>query len=443
MVGGLEALGALSAAVQLAGTIYSIGIRILDEKPNDRKSIRQLVVDARSYITQLARSETTVTGDARAACRELHRQLDIIIDDIDGLGRRKTSERAKTWLKLWKPEFRERFADALETFKFRMCLENHSSKREMIEELGRMTERMKELRIASKTLETLPRMEDGVAELEKHIQDLSQQISSLTRGIENIEGLLSRMDSRSVAKPQLEAVVRTDGELTRASIRQSTENVVMEVDKVLKRQLHNETLIKIDAEILPKSNDLVWYGQPDFRIWSLDSGTAMETGGNLPQANYGGLDLRTVPVDPTYTELNTDRYQADEFADEIRARKRQRTNDASPYVGLARRGDYIEELRDFIPSWLEERLCNELTQDALREALRIARSAGQETRYAILFKILEQKAHTLPKMRLLESLERAMLILNAGKVQARLGFFTQHTVEQVDFPYRLLLDITR
>jgi hypothetical protein len=36
-----------------------------------------------------------------------------------------------------------------------------------------------------------------------------------------------------------------------------------------------------------------------------------------------------------------------------------------------------------------------------------------------------------------------MLAINAGKLEARLGFFTQYTVNQVDFPYQLLLDITR
>lgn len=445
MVGGLDVLGAFGSALQIVESICSLGNRILDKR-KDTQSVRLLAVQARSYIIHLKRCENIFTGDTKEACKELDTQLLALIGEIDGLSGMERLDKAKTLFKLWKPEFREKFADALEKFKFRMCIESQRSKGEMDDKLREMTDTMKELCIASKALQTLPGMEDGVAKVEERLQQLAREISSLTSCIAKVQSVLTQLQSASVGNARLEEVIRTEGEITRETLRQSVTSVVESVEKVHERQMLNDSLIKLGTEILPRSSNLVWYDEcktdQSFKVWSLDK-TPNESISNRPQANLGGIDLRSIPLKNTYNELHAKRHIADDVEEDVREKKRQRLSDVSPYVCLGRRGDCIEEMREFVPSSFEEQFRNELPREAQLEALRVARSLSQEYRYLLLDQILQQKAHTLPKIHLLEELERAMLALSAGKLEARLGFFTQHTVGQVDFPYQLLLDITR
>jgi hypothetical protein len=445
MVTGVDVLSAFASALQIVGMIYSIGNRILD-KPKDTESVRLLAVQARGYITQLKQCENTFTGDAKEACKELDTQLLGLIGEIDRLSRKKGFDKVKTLLKLWKPEFREKFSDALEKFKFCICIESQRSKGEMDDKLRDMTEKMKELHIVCKTLETLPGMEGGVAQVEEMLHQLLREISTLTSSIEKVQSVLTQLESESEGKARLEEVVCAEGEITREALRQTATSVVEAVERVHERQMLNDSLIELGTEILPRSSNLVWYDEckpnRSFKVWSLDE-TPKESTPDIPQANWGGIELRSIRLKNTYNELHEKRYIADDVVEDVREKKRQRLSDVSPYVSLGRRGDDIEEMREFVPSSFEEQLRNALPREVLPEALRVVRSLSQEYRYLLLDQIFQQKAYTLPKLHILEELERAMLAINAGKLEARLGFFTQYTVDQVDFPYQLLLDITR
>jgi hypothetical protein len=444
MVTGLDVLGATASALQIIGMICSLGNRILD-KPKDTKSIRLIAADAKSYISHLDQWKSIHTGDAKEACEELRQQLVAVIDEIDGLKGRKALTKAKTCLKLYKPEFRETFADALEKFMFRMCLESRRSVGDVDDKLGEMTERMKELRIASKALETIPGMEQGVEKVEETIQALSKDIAALTTAITRVQSSLSQLESRSVGRDQLDDAVRADGDVTRERIQKSTTMIVGAIEKLNEQQMTNESLIKIGTEILPKSSDLVWYDENashrTFKIYSLDE-PPDEAARSVPQANLNGLDLSSVRLETTYDELLAKRHVADDIEEDVREKKRRRKGDVSAYVSLARRGNRLDELREFVPSRVEEQFRNELSREAQLEALRVARSLGQEYRYIVLDQILQQKAYTLPKIHLLEDMERAMLTLHSNKMEATLGFLFDHDVDGRLFPYDLQLEIT-
>src|SRR5271170_475067 len=210
MATGLDILGATASALQIVGMICSVGNRILD-KPKDTKSIRAIVVDAKSYIRHLEQWNTAIKGEAKEACEELQEQLQSLVDETDGHKGRKGLEKAKTCLKLYKPEFREKFADALEKFKFRMCVESRRSVVEMDDKLKGMTKSMEELRITSKTLETLPGMEEGVAKVEEKIRELSEDISALTSDVAKVQSALHQLDAASVGKVQFEEMICADG----------------------------------------------------------------------------------------------------------------------------------------------------------------------------------------------------------------------------------------
>ena len=443
MVAGLDVLGATASALQIVGMICSLGNRILD-KPKDTKSVRSIAVDAKSYIRHLEHWSLTITGDAKEACEDLHQQLHSLVDEVHGHKGKKALEKAKTCLKLYKPEFREKFADALDKFKFRMCVESRRSVADMEDKLTGMTKSMEELRITSKTLETLPGMEEGVAKVEERMKELSKAISDLTSAVANVQSALHRLEATSVGKAQVEEMIRTDGDVTRESIRRFARSVSETVEKVHERQMLNESIIKITSEILPRSSNLVWYdgstSNPTFKIWSLDE-PRDESKGSAPQANFAGLELSSISLETTYDELHEKRYIADDLEEDVREKKQRRVSDVSPYVNLVRRRDSLEELREFVPPRFEEQFRNELPREAQLEALRVARSLSQEYRYVVLDQILQQKAHTLPKLHQLEDMERAMLAIHSNKLEARLEFVIQNVVNEVDFPYRLCVAV--
>ena len=132
---------------------------------------------------------------------------------------------------------------------------------------------------------------------------------------------------------------------------------------------------------------------------------------------------------------------ADEIDDDLRYKKRRRTFEISPYVGLAKRGNVLEELREYVPPKMRERF-DRLSPERQIEALRIARTLSQEYRYLVLDRILDN-VDTISDLSLVEDMERAMLAVNAEKLKVSLGFALEQTVENVDFVYKLQVDITR
>ena len=95
----------------------------------------------------------------------------------------------------------------------------------MDDKLMGMTKSMEELRITSKTLETLPGMEQGVAKVEEKMKELSKAISTLTSAVTKVQSALQRLGATSIAKAQVEEIIRTDGEATRETIRRFTGTV--------------------------------------------------------------------------------------------------------------------------------------------------------------------------------------------------------------------------
>jgi len=253
-------------------------------------------------------------------------------------------------LKLYRPEFRERLADALDKFKFRMCLENRRSVDNVDDKLGEMTERMKELRIASKALETIPGMEQGVEKVGETIRALSKDIDTLTTAIAKVQSSLSQLESTLVGRRELNDTIRADGEITRKKIQQSTTMIVGAIERVHEHRMLNESLIKMGAEILPKSNDLVWYddaaARRTFKVWSLDE-PRNETPRSIQQANLSGLKPSSIPLETTYDELHAKRHVADDIEEDIREKKGRGTHEISGYVSLVRRGNRLDELREF------------------------------------------------------------------------------------------------
>jgi len=315
---------------------------------------------------------------------------------------------------------------------------------DMDEKLIGMTRQMEELQLTSKTLETLPGMEDSIKKVEERIRNLSEDISGLTRNLSMSQTILREVESSSA---HVIEVIRTDGEVTRESLRRFAGSVNEEFHQIHERQMQNESAIKTGTEILLTSPDLAWYEETHLtrplKVWFLDQDS--EEIVPLPQATLSGLDLTAVRLDCTYQDLHTStkRHIADSVEEDLREMKRQRVSTVSPYVALARRGDRLDELREFVPSKLEERFTTELSAEAQTEGLRAARSLSQEYRYLLLDKILRQKADTIPKIRILEDLERAMLALHTSKMEAKLGFVVRHVVDHIDFPYNLFLQFAR
>ena len=153
-----------------------------------------------------------------------------------------------------------------------------------------------------------------------------------------------------VGRHELNDTIRADGEITRETIQQSTTTIVGAIERVHEHQMLNESLIKIGTEILPKSNDLVWYddaaARRTFKVWSLDE-PRNETPCSIPQANLSGLELSSIPLETTYDELHAKRHVADDIEEDIREKKGRGTHEISGYVSLVRRGNRLDELREF------------------------------------------------------------------------------------------------
>jgi len=233
--------------------------------------------------------------------------------------------------------------------------------------------------------------------------------------------------------PQLEQAVLKEGRATRESIIESTGTIIQHLDKVVKRLDVTESLVRIKAEILPtSSNQLGWYDEtnagikPDFKLWCLDQASGEE---HLePCALYEGLELSSFRLncglDNLLTELNT----AEEVDGAVRVSKSHSASNVSPYVGLAKRGDSLHQLHEYIPLFLKESF-HQIPRAVQKDVMRVARALSQEYRYMILDRIIKEKAYTLPKLHLLENMERAMLALHAEKLKVTLGLFLDQALD--------------
>jgi len=247
--------------------------------------------------------------------------------------------------------------------------------------------------------------------------------------------------------PQILTAITADGSTTREKIDQSTDMVLRNLNRISHHLDLSESAVRIKAEILPKSSPLIWYGdpttnkQPGFRLWTLDNES--DNVRPSPNALLGGVEFSSVSLSETYDNIMTKRHLAEDVDEDIRARKYQRIDDLAAYFGLAKRGNRLEELREYMPLAIGDIFPNNVPREYQMEATRIARTLSQEYRYMILDQIRKRELYTLPKLHLLEDMERAMLALHAEKMGVNFGFFLVRTLDDVDLPYKLGIRITR
>lgn len=96
-----------------------------------------------------------------------------------------------------------------------------------------------------------------------------------------------------------------------------------------------------------------------------------------------------------------------------------------------------------MPPTIVERFGKDIPQDVLKEALAVTRRLGQEYRYYLLDRILKQKSCTLPKLEVMEDLERGILAIHAEKLNVELGFGLtragQHAITAHQFDVRVMI----
>ena len=138
-----------------------------------------------------------------------------------------------------------------------------------------------------------------------------------------------------------------EGDMAREGIRTSISRVGNQLDNVLERLDTTESIARIKAEVLPNSESVIWYdterGQGS-RLWSLDQAPTDDEAPE-PIAQYNGLELLSIHLDEA-EKIYTKRHIAENIDEAIRKGKRRRTTDVQPYFGLAKRGEYLEELRE-------------------------------------------------------------------------------------------------
>ena len=121
------------------------------------------------------------------------------------------------------------------------------------------------------------------------------------------------------------------------------------------------------------------------------------------------LELSSFHLHHTYDEILSIRHIADDVDEDVREKKNLRIDVLDPYIGLAKKGDFLEELHEYVPSAIVQQFQNILPYESQIEALHIVRTLSQEYRYFILNQILPTKVYSLPKFHILEDMKCAML----------------------------------
>ena len=310
-------------------------------------------------------------------------------------------------------------------------------------ELKGMTKMMEELKISSIKLEGIPGMECAFVAIQEKMERLEKDVEMNRTTAQQTQHAMNELQNTVTAiVPQFERAITSDGELTRATVAESTTSLFEHINKRLDL---NDSLTRIKAELVPNPQSLVWHDGsekgPNLRVWFLDN-TSDDSNESKPNAEYEGRELSSVRLNETVETVYGKNHIADDVDELIRDARRRRADDVSAYFGLAKRGEYFEELREYMPPVIRERY-KDIPHDIRREALRIARRIGQEHYYVVLDRILQQKADTLPKLSAIEDMERAMLATYAEKLSVTLGFYQRHTIDDRNYLSRLRVNISR
>src|SRR5271170_2481072 len=256
---GLEILGGIVAGLQIIQEVWSLGGRIFD-KPKDTKALADIRTAAQNFSAQLLLWEASLKDDALRACQQFRNTLDDVVQQIDGLKSRKKRAKVFTALKLYKPDFQEKFTNALTEFTVRMCIQSQRSVDEMDGELKGMTKMMEELKISAKVLEGMPGMESVFIAIQEKMERLAKDMEMNRTTAQQTQSAMHELQNTVIAiVPQFERAVTSDGELTRAT--------VADIKKSLDL---NDSLTRIKAELVPNPQSLVWHDGvekgPAFRV---------------------------------------------------------------------------------------------------------------------------------------------------------------------------------
>lgn len=290
---------------------------------------------------------------------------------------------------------------------------------------------MEALRITAKTLETLPESSGAIAQVETRIRSLTTAIRAIEEGIANIQRQLGEMQDgfNSSVIEQVASRVEKDGEATRERI-----------EEVIDCLKHDKSSAWINTE-LGSEREPAFYeetAQPPFMLWSLDESPQ---GRLKPMARFNGLEVSATASTESIENILGKRHLAEEFEHNLSRIKKRRLKDVTPYVSLAKRGQHFQILREYLPPTLVEKFGKNIPQELLKEALSVTRRLGQEYRYYLLDRILNDQCYTLPKLQVMEELERGILAIHAGKLNVELGFgidrMKEHDITQYRYDVRV------
>ena len=235
-------------------------------------------------------------------------------------------------------------AELLAEFKVRMCAESQRSAKAMSDKLETIQQDLEDFHIMSKTLQKLSNVDDTLTKV-------NSEITKLSKTIAEIECALMKPENADSLIPQILDLILADGRATREQLKESTATVVHRLDNVNAILMLKESVIRVKAETFPGSNGLTWYDDANrrrkVRIWSLDTKNDGFTEPE-PQASINGLALSSTRLEDTYNKIMTIPRIADEINEKINVKKQDRWNSISPYLGLAKRGQFLEQLHEYV-----------------------------------------------------------------------------------------------
>jgi hypothetical protein len=97
-----------------------------------------------------------------------------------------------------------------------------------------------------------------------------------------------------------------------------------------------------------------------------------------------------------------------------------------------------------MPPSIVEKIEKEVPKEALQAALSMTRRLGQEYRYHLLDRIIKNHCFSIPKLAVLEDLERGVLALQADKLNITLEFAI-YSRREYDFTdcYMMCITVSR
>ena len=436
----LSILGAAASALQIAQLICKLGKRIL-EKRKDGKSLKNIAEDSKKYIRHLEHWGREIDGEAAKACKELETILRQVTDEIDELSAQGTVRKAwnAVQLRFHAPKFQTKLAEAFQEFQLRMCIEGNRQSKKADDTLAELTGKLKDLQITAKTLESLPETSSAIsARVEAQIASVSETIRTIEIAIKSVQQQVQDMQ---------QIFTTSIVDLVSSCIEKDGGNTRNKINEVIERMNVNDSTTRISAEILSDREPITWYGEGDeapFMLWSLD-GSSDENSEPVgkPAARFNGLELSTSPSVHTVDDIFGKRHAADEFDNNLSRMKRRRVKEVTPFVSLANKDQRLHMLREFMPPAIAEKLAKEVPKDVLKEALSMTRRLGQEYRYHLFCRIIKNQCSTIPKLALLEELERGMLAVHADKLNVQFGFAVHWEREVSQYYFDVSIEVSR